>query len=36
VLGDPEIVARIQFQEPVSEETRRVYLALWQELKAAQ
>ena len=36
VLGDPEVVARVQFQRPVSEEDRERYLAIWQELKAAQ
>lgn len=36
VLGDPEVVARVQFMQPVSDETRKVYLELWQELKAAQ
>lgn len=36
VLGDPAVVARVQFQRPVSEEDRERYLVLWQELKAAQ
>ncbi|GAA6191996.1 ABC transporter substrate-binding protein [Phaeobacter sp. NW0010-22] len=36
VLGDAEVVARVQFQRPVSTENREAYLALWQELKAAQ
>jgi spermidine/putrescine transport system substrate-binding protein len=36
VLGDPEVVARVQFQRPVTEEDRERYLAIWQELKAAQ
>ncbi|MEM1400659.1 MAG: spermidine/putrescine ABC transporter substrate-binding protein, partial [Pseudomonadota bacterium] len=36
VLGDPEVVARVQFQRPVSEEDRETYLELWQGLKAAQ
>ncbi|MEM6826120.1 MAG: extracellular solute-binding protein [Pseudomonadota bacterium] len=36
VLGDPAVVARVQFQRPVADETREAYLALWQELKAAQ
>ncbi|MEM8730372.1 MAG: extracellular solute-binding protein [Pseudomonadota bacterium] len=36
VLGDPAVVARVQFQRPVSDENREAYLALWQELKAAQ
>ncbi len=34
VLGDPEVVARVQFMAPVPEEKRQEYLALWQELKA--
>lgn len=36
VLGDPAVVARVQFMRPVSDEKRAEYLALWQELKAAQ
>lgn len=36
VLGDPAVVARVQFQRPVSDENREAYLALWQALKAAQ
>ncbi|WP_170560016.1 ABC transporter substrate-binding protein [Ruegeria atlantica] len=36
ILGDPEVVARVQFQRPVSEENRKKYLELWQGLKAAQ
>lgn len=36
VLGDPEIVARVQFMQPVSDEDRKLYLELWQELKASQ
>ncbi len=34
VLGNAEIVARVQFMQPVSEENRKAYLELWQELKA--
>ena len=34
VLGDPEIVARVQFMQPVNDETRETYLEMWQELKA--
>jgi spermidine/putrescine transport system substrate-binding protein len=30
------VVARVQFMRPVADETREAYLALWQELKAAQ
>jgi spermidine/putrescine transport system substrate-binding protein len=33
VLGNPETVARVQFIAPVSEENRKAYLELWQELK---
>ena len=36
VLGDPEVVARVQFQRPVSEKDRERCLAIWQALKAAQ
>lgn len=36
ILGDPEVVARVQFQRPVADETREKYLELWQGLKAAQ
>ncbi|MEM6887084.1 MAG: extracellular solute-binding protein [Pseudomonadota bacterium] len=36
ILGDPDVVARVQFQRPVSEENREKYLELWQGLKAAQ
>ena len=36
VLGDPAVVARVQFMRPVSDAKREEYLALWQELKAAQ
>lgn len=36
VLGDPAVVARVQFMRPVADETREAYVALWQELKAAQ
>lgn len=36
VLGDPEVVARVQFMKPVSDENRETYLEMWQELKALQ
>ena len=36
VLGDPAVVARVQFMQPVSDENRQTYLELWQELKAQQ
>ena len=34
VLGDPEVVARVQFMQPVSDADRQTYLEMWQELKA--
>ncbi|MBC7478740.1 MAG: extracellular solute-binding protein [Pseudorhodobacter sp.] len=36
VLGDPAVVAKVQFMRPVSDEKRAEYLALWQAMKAAQ
>jgi spermidine/putrescine transport system substrate-binding protein len=36
VLGDPDVVARVQFMKPVSDEDRKTYLEMWQELKAVQ
>jgi spermidine/putrescine transport system substrate-binding protein len=36
VLGDPAVVAKVQFMRPVSDENREAYLKLWQDLKAAQ
>lgn len=36
VLGDTAVTALVQFQEPVTDEQREAYLALWQGLKAAQ
>ncbi|MFV0244247.1 MAG: extracellular solute-binding protein [Qingshengfaniella sp.] len=36
VLGDPQVVARVQFQAPITDEQRGSYLKLWQDLKAAQ
>lgn len=36
VLGNPDVAARVQFMEPVSDEDREAYLAIWQKLKAAQ
>ncbi len=35
-LGDPEVVARVQFMKPVPDDKRKVYLEMWQELKAQQ
>ncbi len=36
VLGDPAVVARVQFMQPVSDDERKTYLEMWQELKASQ
>lgn len=36
VLGDADTVARVQFQAPISDETREEYLKIWQTLKAQQ
>ncbi len=36
VLGDPEVAARVHFQDAISDETRAAYLEAWQALKAAQ
>lgn len=36
VLGDPEVVALVQFMRPVPDARRKEYLALWQGLKAKQ
>jgi len=36
VLGDPAVTAKVQFMQPMSDETREEYLKLWQDLKAAQ
>jgi spermidine/putrescine transport system substrate-binding protein len=36
VLGDPAVVAKVQFMKPVSDEKRAEYLEIWQALKAAQ
>lgn len=36
VLGDPAVVAKVQFMAPMDDAKREAYLALWQELKAAQ
>ena len=35
-LGDPAVVARVQFMQPLSDETRKSYLELWQDVKTAQ
>lgn len=36
VLGDPAVVAKVQFMKPVSDANRETYLKLWQDLKARQ
>ncbi|WP_099826066.1 ABC transporter substrate-binding protein [Oceaniglobus indicus] len=36
VLGDPEVVARVQFMQPMTDDKREEYLKLWQDLKAVQ
>jgi spermidine/putrescine transport system substrate-binding protein len=36
VLGDPAVVAKVQFMKPISDEKRAEYLEFWQALKAAQ
>lgn len=33
VMGNPENLKRIQFQQPISDESRKAYLAVWQQLK---
>lgn len=33
VMGDPELMERIQFQAPITDEQRETYLRVWQELK---
>ncbi len=35
-LGDPAVVARVHFVKPLSEDTRKKYLELWQDMKARQ
>ena len=34
VLGDPEVVARVQFMKPVADADREKYLELWQDIKS--
>jgi spermidine/putrescine transport system substrate-binding protein len=34
VLANPAVQSRIQFQEPITDDKRRAYLQLWQEIKA--
>jgi spermidine/putrescine transport system substrate-binding protein len=36
ILGDKDIVARVQFMRPITDEKREEYLQIWQGLKAAQ
>ena len=33
-LGDPAVVARVQFVQPLSDDTRKKYLEIWQDIKA--
>jgi spermidine/putrescine transport system substrate-binding protein len=35
-LSDPAVVARVQFMQPLSDDTRKAYLELWQDVKTAQ
>ena len=35
-LSDPAVVARVQFMQPLSDEKRKQYLELWQDLKTGQ
>lgn len=35
VLGDPAVVARLQFMAPIEEDRRQQYLELWQEVKTS-
>lgn len=35
-LSDPTVVARVQFMKPLSDDTRKQYLELWQDVKTAQ
>lgn len=35
-LGDPEVVSRVEFMQPMEDAKREEYLKLWQDLKAAQ
>lgn len=36
VLADPAVTAKVQFMQPIANETREIYLKLWQDMKAAQ
>lgn len=36
VLGDPAVVAKVQFMQPVSDADRAAWLKIWQDLKARQ
>ena len=35
-LGDPAVVAKVQFMQPLGDDVRKKYLEIWQELKTAQ
>jgi spermidine/putrescine transport system substrate-binding protein len=36
MFSDPAVVARVQFMQPLSDETRNAYTELWQDVKTAQ
>jgi spermidine/putrescine transport system substrate-binding protein len=35
-FSDPAVVGRVQFMKPLSDETRKAYTELWQDVKTAQ
>jgi spermidine/putrescine transport system substrate-binding protein len=35
-FADPAVVERVKFMKPLSDETRKIYTELWQDVKAAQ
>ena len=35
-FADPAVVARVRFMKPISDETRKTYTELWQDVKTAQ
>ena len=35
-LGDPAVVARVQFMQPLADDKRKAYTELWQDVKTAQ
>lgn len=36
MFADPAVVARVKFMKPISDETRKAYTELWQDVKTAQ